>query len=1117
MSRPESTLPPGFILDRPPLDGGALPPGFTLDRPQAGSQPVASSPQVDMGALLPGFVLDPRPAGMPGVAPELQGGIPGLPPGFTLDSPTATGAQRFPGRTEEPETSKVEKVIQILDYLGGKGRGLIRGAVGGDISDTASFGREFSDPEGALGFLAPGGGLIPEIEEGQSRWTSVPMQVPSFTLGLAADILSDPLTYVTMGTAGAARAAGTRAARLAAAKTTRKAVMTPPSPQAFGDKVTQTVVEAMKLTAAERKQIDRLKRIAEQGGVMKFMGMPIPGTRAAGQALGRATEKTIPARRWLGESKYGAPIREMFTTAPLAGSSQALREVYEQGKGVRFLTQKEKRAAMSQAQDLQDLQRSVYTAHTDIAPEDINRILTDAVERKPATEITPEGAFTFPEALADDIGVPEVQRLQMGRTAILEDTNAQELVRKVRKIQTDILEKERKAGVQTGTFGGRRQRIIDAELKEIDDQALKGTKLRNAQARIARQRELALTDPDYIMHGYTEQAMQAFAKFNKDIFKGIPQGAKQFSTEHASQISRKLARDAENYPTIAQFNAAGRKGELEAFQKQQLDFDVFETDPVRLSIEREMRGIPKIENAKFLNQVGEKYGRTANDLLADPHFLDKSKDYGWIRTQNPETNEVGILWKSNTAKGKKGEDLYFQREVRDHLDITHKTANDPDAVGMVWKIFDDFQGWWKGKTLAMFPAYHVRNVMGNIWNNYLGGVKSYEPYIRAREIQKGMTGTITTRGGGQYSYDEIRRLAKELGVENQGWYSADIERKLQGIDVDDMGMRELLSEANARGWRGLGMLNPLSASGDDLLNIAGRRGGKYLENNARYTQFIHKLREGFSPEEAAGEVMKYLFDYGDTTRVAQKTLGRIFPFFRWTRFNLPLQVEAIAKQPGKFSSLVHAKNVTEADPENPDVEDALLAPFISDAFNIQTRRSQEDGDKAEFFILNNWIPAADLVNLVPERAGEELVRMTTPLLKTLGEQFFNYDLFRDREIERDEGELGEFLGSTMTRRKIHILRNVRFLTELDRLVSSSEFREMMGSSERPQDAGLLENLFRGLTGIKTYGVDVNLSRRIQANLRRQGERGLRSLLVGAQRRGEVDEVERLMKKLRELP
>ena len=1074
-----------------------LPPGYSLVSPQDEVQPGITLPQPEMPTLPPGYSLvSPQDEIQPVVqAPQTE--ALSLPPGYSLVSPTATGAQRFPGRTQEPEISKVGKVIQSLDYLGGKGRGLVRGALGGDPSDTASFGREFSDPESPLGFLAPGGGLIPEIAEDQGRFATLGMKAPSFTLGLAADILADPLTYVTMGTAGAARAAASRAAKLGSQKTGGL----------YG------TVRTLPPTPALQKEISRLQNIGEQGGVLKFAGLPIPGSRAAGAALGRAAEATVPARRWLGESKYGGPLREVFTTAPLPGSSQALREIYEQGKTVRFLTETQKKEALREAKDIYNLQETIYKTHKDIGREDVNRILTDLVEKKD------KGAFTFPEAqMADDplISSPEIQQLTKGRERLLEDANVQDLVKQVRKVQRDILKRERIERVQTGMLGGRRQAIINAEQKKIDEGALSTTQLANAEAKIAQQRQLAMTDPDYIMHGMTDKAMQEFASLNKVL---LPRGSKEFSTEHASQIARKLGSDAENYPTIAQLNAAGRRGELKAFQNKKLDYDVFETDPLRLTIERQLRGIPKIENARFLNQVVAKYGQRAKDIINDPRFLDKSDDYGWMRLRDPETNEIDTLWKSTTAKGFNDEDVYFPREVRDHLDLVHKTANDPNAIGAFGKVFDTLQGYWKGKTLAMFPAYHARNVVGNIWNNFLGGVKSHEPYVRAREIQAGQKGIVTTRGGTQYSYDDIRRLGKEYGVENQGWYSADLERKMQQVDVDDMGWRELWSKANDAGWRLGGyptLLNPLSASGDDLLNIYGRRTGRYFENNARYAHFVHKLRDGLTPQEAAADVMKYLFDYGDISRVGQKSLGRLFPFFRWTRFNLPLQVEALFKQPGKFSSLVHAKNVIEADPQNPDVDDAVLAPFIRDAFNIQVRRDPKDGDKAEFFILNNWIPAADLVNIIPERAGEELVRMTTPLLKTLVEQGFNYDLFRNREIERDTGELGEFLTLPMRRRTIHLLRNVRLFTEIDRLVSSSEFQEMIGGDVKPEDAGLAENLLRTISGIKLYGVDVNLSRRIQGSLRRQGIRGLESLLRGAQRRGDTDEAKRIIEKLRDL-
>jgi hypothetical protein len=220
-------------------------------------------------------------------------------------------------------------------------------------------------------------------------------------------------------------------------------------------------------------------------------------------------------------------------------------------------------------------------------------------------------------------------------------------------------------------------------------------------------------------------------------------------------------------------------------------------------------------------------------------------------------------------------------------------------------------------------------------------------------------------------------------------------------------------------------------------------------------------------------------------------------------------------QPGKIASLVHAKNVVEADPENQEVEDDLLATFIQDSFNIQTRRDQADGDKAEFFVLNNWIPAADLTSLLPERMGDELLRMLTPLIKTPVEQAFNYDTFRQIDIERDPGELDKFLGLTLRKKTIHAVRNVRFFTELDRLFPDLLAKAEEGRIVDPEEASLTEKLFRTFTGIRLYGVDVNLSRRIQGNLRRQGERGLRALEIGARRRGNRPEAERLREKIRE--
>jgi hypothetical protein len=1031
------------------------------------------------------------------------GGPTAASPSVRIPSPPQYVTSRIGGAPataeEDEEASLLERAIQTLDYMAGKTRGVVRGAFGGDPSDTASFGREFSDPESELGFLAPGGGLVPEISEDQSRIMAAIKSAPAFTAGLGADILTDPLTYLSFGTAGAAKTAATRAANIAA-RAARKDT---------GNFLRSLSTGKAATTAADIRRINRLKRISEQGGGLKFMGEPVPGTHAIGQAVEKVAapivKASIPLRRRFAKSRIGGPLREMFTTAPIAGSSRALVEIVESAKGMRFLTDLEEAKIYSSANEIASLRQAIDKRYQDVEGDDISRILADIWEKKP------KGEYRFPEALEGGLPSAEFERLRKARDLIAADADAQSLVARARELTKITVDLENKAGVQTGIFGSRRQKLIDEYTEKIQREGLEGEALQTVEAQIAEQKRLATVDPEYMMHKFTDDAMQRFVDLNPNLFPAGAKGARQFSSEHASQISRELIDEKSKYLTAAEFNAKGRIEGIASLGGDPLDFDIFETNPFRVTIERQLRGIPKIQNARFLDEVAAKYGKTRDDIINSGEYINRSDKYGWIKVRNKKTNEIETLWKTSTVPGKRGKAVYFEKEVRDHLDTTNRISTDPEAITRFGQLFDSFQGYWKSKTLAMFPAYHSRNIVGNLWNNFIGGVQNPVWYDRARRIQKGEAGEI-----GGISFDQIRELAKELGVENQGWYSADIERKLAGgIDVDQMGWRRLVEEGKERGWRGLGMLNPLSRSGDDILNIAGRRAGRYLENNARIAQFIKKIADGLDPEDAARDVMKYLFDYGDVSKVSQKTLGRVFPFFRWTRFNLPLQVEALMTQPGKISSLVHAKNVVEADPENQDVEDALLAPFIRDSFNIQTRRSEEDGDKAEFFMLNNWIPAADLTSLLPERMGDELLRMVSPLIKTPAEQLFNYDTFRQREIERDPGELGQFLTLPMRKKTIHLLRNARILTEIDRVLNSSDFSdepEKLG----PGAAGLAENLFRTMTGIKLYGVDVDLSKRLQDNMRRQGVRGLRSLLVGAQRRGDTAEVERLIEGLREL-
>ena len=54
------------------------------------------------------------------------------------------------------------------------------------------------------------------------------------------------------------------------------------------------------------------------------------------------------------------------------------------------------------------------------------------------------------------------------------------------------------------------------------------------------------------------------------------------------------------------------------------------------------------------------------------------------------------------------------------------------------------------------------------------------------------------------------------------------------------------------------------------------------------TDFIERVKEGASYDDAAQDVYKVLFDYGDQSSL-DTSIRKVIPFWTWTRKNVPLQ------------------------------------------------------------------------------------------------------------------------------------------------------------------------------------------------------------------------------------
>lgn len=220
-------------------------------------------------------------------------------------------------------------------------------------------------------------------------------------------------------------------------------------------------------------------------------------------------------------------------------------------------------------------------------------------------------------------------------------------------------------------------------------------------------------------------------------------------------------------------------------------------------------------------------------------------------------------------------------EVARHLERFTQVTRSVDGMEGVANLFNHVQSLWKGWVTTSVP-FHIRNALGNVYNNFLEGVVNPHMYSIATDIQAGMNRQYVLNGQ-RYTGQQIRQLFRQQGLEGFGIFEGESLRNLTREVQEDFGKKNL-------------SVNPLNK---DFALVRGSRAvGDKLETNAKLAHFVDKMAKGWTPEQAAQSVRKYLFDYGDLTPTEIK-LRNIFPFYTWTKKNIPLQLESLITQPGK--------------------------------------------------------------------------------------------------------------------------------------------------------------------------------------------------------------------------
>ena len=267
-----------------------------------------------------------------------------------------------------------------------------------------------------------------------------------------------------------------------------------------------------------------------------------------------------------------------------------------------------------------------------------------------------------------------------------------------------------------------------------------------------------------------------------------------------------------------------------------------------------------------------------------------------------------------------------------------------------------------------------------------------------------------------------------------------------------MNGRQLLEEAMDMGVTGgsiireaRGILGVTDSGYQRILKIPGfgKLVGKEAELGAltqdalRMGHYLHARRVGDNPFQAALSVKTHLFDYaGGLTQFEQSWMRRLMPWYSWTRFNLPLQLRALGDHPKRFIQLSKLiKSIEQAAPSARPLdkfEAALMPDFVTELAGLPVRRDKNDNP--EVLLLGGWLPAADLQVLLGQGTRlDKLVSSLSPILKTPLELAFNYDAFLGRRVEDFPGQRAHFFNFTIRRKYLHILRNLRVLTEFEKV------------------------------------------------------------------------------------
>lgn len=566
-------------------------------------------------------------------------------------------------------------------------------------------------------------------------------------------------------------------------------------------------------------------------------------------------------------------------------------------------------------------------------------------------------------------------------------------------------------------------------------------------------------------------------------------------------------------------NAGLLTGELDAFKSRQYNETVEE-----FNARAGERGLPEFETysgaiASAMRRDANRwrYGHDVHQFILDkPGWTLGAEDYGKLSAVEQKgwvKMDFHVPWIDPAKNPFK--DRYMRAEVAAIRDSQMRGMGKlltDDGLNGVLGALNTFRKYWVAWTLAPFPSTRVRDLASDVVLNNLAGLNPAVDLAKAAFGESAYAASLALNarrskmGAIRGAVGESPRNLSTLLGKVQGKFPELTEEKLieymeiEGVlgpsavrDLDiaaALSNDPLMKKARAERGRARRMLSGFTLNPDRSPII--KTGFKVAEATADFTRgalffdgLVRHLDEAQSLDDlltaSTARVRRHLFDYTDLTQVERDVLKNIIPFYTFTAKNLPLQISQAATDPGRSAWVNRLYQGAWGQFEEGEIRDEDLPEWLQSSMGMPISAYEaEDGSRGySIWTPRGWLPQTELnemADIVRGKAGSAILSRLSPVLKEPFEQLLNRDAFTMRDIE--DGTVRDLFGVPVNRRVLHLVNNLRLVSEVDRLDPGglwTKIGQQLGyweGDERPHrwTAPEGDRWMRTLSGLNVKGV-----------------------------------------------